>query len=125
VVHFLQWMNEGYRDGKTGQPSSEVNARVRALCKGYRSTADGPWCHLIPEMVATFPNAKFILSVRDSQEVWYKSYMQALGDHFDTGLRRVVYRSLVSSVYLLRRMDDMGEHSSRTRTGQIHGDYRC
>lgn len=104
VTEFTHWLNEHRHESK--DPSDEMKQKLRTVFKGYGATVDAPCCDLVPELLATFPNAKFILSVRDSEETWWKSWIESVGYHFDSGLRRFVYRSLISSVYLLRRMDD-------------------
>ena len=70
---------------------------------------DSPCCDLITELVATYLNAKFILSVRDTKESCWASCIESVGYHFDSAARRAVFRGLISSVYLLRRMDDMAQ----------------
>ncbi|EJU05218.1 hypothetical protein DACRYDRAFT_113397 [Dacryopinax primogenitus] len=54
------------------------NADYGALLRGYRSAIDLPDCFLLPEMMAAFPKAKVILTVRDSPEVWLKSWNNTL-----------------------------------------------
>ncbi|KIW26826.1 uncharacterized protein PV07_06629 [Cladophialophora immunda] len=105
VIEFMHWLNQHPRESETA--GDEMKKRLRALTRGYRSTMDGPMCDLIPEAIATYPEAKFILTVRDSEESWWRSWMESVGHHFGTGPRRHVYRTLISSVRLLRRMDDM------------------
>ncbi|KZT50496.1 hypothetical protein CALCODRAFT_184342 [Calocera cornea HHB12733] len=45
----------------------------RSIMRGYRSTVDIPLCNFVPELLAAFPNAKVVLSVRDSPEQWWQS----------------------------------------------------
>ncbi|EXJ71863.1 uncharacterized protein A1O5_04364 [Cladophialophora psammophila CBS 110553] len=105
VIKFMHWLSQHPRESETA--SEEMKKRLRALTRGYRSTMDAPMCDLIPEVVATYPDAKFILTVRDSEESWWRSWNESIGHQLGTGPRRVVYRSLISSVHLLRRMDDL------------------
>ena len=107
IIKLQRWLNQDPQESKN--PSPELKAKIRALFKGYRSTMDAPCCDLIPELIATYPNAKFILSVRDTQETWHRSWMESLGYHFGRGMRREVYRALISSVYTMRRMDDLAQ----------------
>ncbi|KAJ9612431.1 hypothetical protein H2200_004028 [Cladophialophora chaetospira] len=118
VTEFMHWLNEHPQE--TRKPTDEVKKRLRTLFKGYRSTMDMPCCDMVPEMVATYPNAKFILSLRDTEEAWWKSWFESVGIHFDTGLRRYIYRTLISSVHLLRRMDD-GTQEIRFRLLREYG----
>ena len=112
MTEFLHWLNGHRRESKN--PDSETIKRLRGVFTGYRSTMDAPCCDLVPELVAAYPKAKFILSIRDTEESWWKSWIDSVGYHFDSGLRRNVYRGLISSVYLLRRMDD-GAQEVRVR----------
>lgn len=75
--------------------------------QGYRSTLDALLCDFIPELIATYPNAKFLLTVRDSEDVWWPSFRDSVGIHFDMTWRYTVYRALISSVRFFRRMDDL------------------
>ena len=109
MITFMRWLNQNPQESKN--PSSKVTGRLRTLMKGYRSTMDAPCCDLVPELLAAYPNAKFILSVRDSEDSWWRSWYEALGDHFGSGLRRNIYRGCISSVSLLRRMDDMAQET--------------
>lgn len=54
------------------------NADYRRLMHGFRSTVDMPNCILVPELMTAFPKAKIILSLRDSPEVWWKSWENTL-----------------------------------------------
>lgn len=105
VIDFIRYLKENPQETK--KPGPETVKRLRTLTKGYRSTLDGPICDLVPELVAAYPNAKYILTVRDSEESWWRSWDGSVGIHFASGFWRVVYRTLISSVTLLRRMDDM------------------
>lgn len=48
-----------------------------ALFAGYRSAVDWPSCNFWEQQMAAFPDAKVILTVRDSQR-WYESIMQTI-----------------------------------------------
>jgi hypothetical protein len=65
---------------------------------------------MIPELVAAYPNAKFLLTLRDSQEAWWKSWEGPVGmQFFEKRLRYKVFRTLISSVRFMRRTDDMAQ----------------
>ncbi|KIX10326.1 uncharacterized protein Z518_01408 [Rhinocladiella mackenziei CBS 650.93] len=115
MIAFLKYLGENPQESKN--PSPETKARIRKLMHGYRSTVDGPLCDMIPELVATYPNAKFILSVRDSEEIWWKSWRDTVGMHFLTETWRYrIFSVLISSVRVLRRTDDMAQEANyRTR----------
>ena len=88
-------------------PSPATKAHLRAVMKGYRSTLDGPVNDFIPELLATYPNAKFLLTVRDSDAVWWPSFRDSVGIYFERTWRRTVFLTLTSSVHFLRRMNAM------------------
>ncbi|KZT51667.1 NAD dependent epimerase/dehydratase [Calocera cornea HHB12733] len=54
-------------------------AAYRTLMHGYRSTVDMPNCYLVPELLSAFPEAKVVLSLRDSSDVWWKSFESSIG----------------------------------------------
>ncbi|MDK1373581.1 MULTISPECIES: sulfotransferase family protein [unclassified Sinorhizobium] len=49
---------------------------------GYRSAVDWPTAHFWRELSAYYPDAKFILTVRDP-EAWHRSVMQTIGPMSD------------------------------------------
>jgi hypothetical protein len=48
-----------------------------ALFEGYRASVDWPSCNLWREQLAHFPDAKVLLSLRDSER-WYESIMSTI-----------------------------------------------
>ena len=48
--------------------------------EGFQSSVDWPSCNVWREQLAAFPDAKVVLSVRDS-EAWYKSVMNTIYPH--------------------------------------------
>ena len=68
------------------------------LFDGYKSTTDAPGCFFFAPLLAWYPEAKFILTVRPSEE-WYESASE-------TVLNESLYMSRVSGTpveHLLRR----------------------
>ncbi|CAF3610741.1 unnamed protein product [Rotaria socialis] len=49
------------------------------LMKGYGSAVDIPTAIFYKELHQAFPKAKFILTVRDSDEKWYESFKNTIG----------------------------------------------
>jgi len=49
----------------------------RQFFRGYRATVDWPACEFYREIMATFPDAKVLLTVRDP-EAWYESTKETL-----------------------------------------------
>lgn len=65
--------------------------------RGYRATVDSPACDVYADLMHIFPSAKVVLSVRDSDEAWWKSFDTALGAQ-----RTLRYRILTFPIRFLR-----------------------
>ncbi|EJU05214.1 hypothetical protein DACRYDRAFT_103708 [Dacryopinax primogenitus] len=50
----------------------------RSLMSGWGATVDHPNADFVPELMAAYPDAKVILTVRDNTEVWWKSYSDTI-----------------------------------------------
>ena len=46
--------------------------------RGYLATVDSPCCDIYQDLMTLYPKAKVILSVRDSDEVWWRSFSGTL-----------------------------------------------
>ena len=46
--------------------------------RGYRATLDSPGCDIYQDLIQLYPKAKVILSVRDSDDVWWQSFSRTL-----------------------------------------------
>ena len=58
---------------KSKEESDAMKDELKNIFRGYKSTLDTPACHFVPELMELYPHAKVLLSVRDSDETWYKS----------------------------------------------------
>ena len=47
--------------------------------RGYLATFDSPGCDVYQDLMTLYPKAKVVLSVRDSDEAWWKSFHNSLG----------------------------------------------
>ena len=47
--------------------------------RGYLATVDAPGCDIYQDLMTVYPKAKVILSVRDNEEIWWKSFSTTLG----------------------------------------------
>ena len=63
---------------KSKEESDAMKDQLKDLFRGYKSTFDAPGCLFIPELMELYPHAKVLLSVRDSDEAWYKSVQDAI-----------------------------------------------
>ncbi|KZT51674.1 TPR repeat-containing protein-like protein [Calocera cornea HHB12733] len=50
----------------------------REMMAGWVSTVDTPTTDFVPELMAAYPDAKVILTVRDNSTVWWKSYTDTI-----------------------------------------------
>ncbi len=83
----------------------------RALLNGYRSTLDWPAASFYRELMAAYPEAKVILTVRDP-ELWYESTLNTI-----YGVPKTAYASPVLS--LLRLFAPRTRHATRMTEGVI------
>ena len=63
---------------KSKEESDTMKDQLKDIYRGYKSTFDNPSCHFVPELMELYPHAKVLLSVRDSDEVWYKSMQDTI-----------------------------------------------
>ncbi len=52
---------------------------VKKQLRNYNAVQDTPWFFIYKELDEIYPNAKFILTIRD-EESWYKSVKKQIGD---------------------------------------------
>ena len=65
--------------------------RVRLAVRGYRATTDSPGCDIYQDLMALYPKAKVILSVRDNDEAWWKSFSSVFGSLTTRRHRWLIY----------------------------------
>ena len=63
---------------KSKEESDAMKDELKNIFRGYKSTLDTPACHFVPELMELYPHAKVMLSVRDSDETWYKSVQDTI-----------------------------------------------
>ncbi|KAL8759608.1 MAG: hypothetical protein Q9199_000652 [Rusavskia elegans] len=71
-------------------------AAVKKALRNYGVAVDAPTCEVYAELLALFPNAKVVLSVRDSEEQWWKSFSDTIGAQLG-----VLYPTLIYPVGFL------------------------
>jgi len=72
---------------------------LRLAMRGYKATVDSPGCDVYQDLVKLYPNAKVILSVRDTDEAWWNSFTSAMG-----GMTTKRYQLLVYPVPFVREI---------------------
>jgi hypothetical protein len=81
---------------------SERNfAPILKFCKTAEAFQDAPFCfkHLYVALDQAFPNSKFILSIRDSEEQWYNSFIKFQSKLFADGKRIPTVDDLKNAKY--------------------------
>ena len=63
---------------KSKEESDAMKDQLKDVFRGYKSTFDTPACYFVPELMELYPHARVVLSVRDSDEAWYKSVQDAI-----------------------------------------------
>ena len=58
---------------KNKEESGATKDQLKDIFRDYKSTFDNPSCNFAPGLMELYPHAKVLLSVRDSDEAWYKS----------------------------------------------------
>ena len=77
-------------------------AAVKKALRGYGAAVDAPTCEVYAELLALSPNAKVVLSVRDSDEQWWKSFDDTIGVQLG-----VLYPTLIYPVGFLREQQKL------------------
>ncbi|KAL9608040.1 MAG: hypothetical protein Q9204_009267, partial [Flavoplaca sp. TL-2023a] len=101
-VVFANLINTKTNPNATPEELNHAIAGVRAALRGYRAAVDAPTCELYKELLAIFPNVKVILSVRDSDEQWWKSFNDTIGCQLG-----ILYPILVYPVGFLRKQQSI------------------
>lgn len=87
---------------------------LQRLMHGYAATLGSPTCCLVPQLLATFPQAKFILHVRSTDDAWYRSFSSSIGLDFETGTWRArTYRFLTFSIRWMHPHHRLCDHMAR------------
>jgi hypothetical protein len=55
------------------------------IVQGYEAIVDGPGCFFVADWVEMFPDAKFVLGLRNSPEAWLTSVNRSIGKVFGKG----------------------------------------
>ncbi|KAL8671385.1 MAG: hypothetical protein Q9168_004117 [Polycauliona sp. 1 TL-2023] len=78
-VAYAKLMNTKADPNATPEELFQATLAVKKALRGYRAAVDCPTSEVYMDLLAIFPNAKVILSVRDSEEQWWKSFNDTLG----------------------------------------------
>ncbi|EJU05228.1 TPR repeat-containing protein-like protein [Dacryopinax primogenitus] len=65
----------------------------RSLMRAWGATVDDPTSDFVPELMAAYPNAKVVLTVRDSAEAWWASFQSTIA-RFDSPLSGLLVFSI-------------------------------
>ena len=77
--HLQAFLMTGSHFAPRGKEESEaIKHDLKGVFQGYKSIFDTPACHFVPELMELYPHAKVVLSVRDSDEAWFKSVQDTI-----------------------------------------------
>ena len=79
VIHMAQNFEESERCAVWESAFNGKPPNWRAFLAGFKSTIDAPCCNFYEQFLHEFPDAKVVLTVRDSDDAWYKSYISTIG----------------------------------------------
>lgn len=75
---------------RSGDTSSIPGHAERIFGSKYSATVDFPACTYFEELLAAYPDAKVVLSVRDSADAWYRSAADTIAnDAVNNAVRRM------------------------------------
>lgn len=63
---------------KNKEESDVMKDQLKYIFKGYKSMFNAPACLFVPKLMELYPHAKILLSVRDSNEAWYRSMQETV-----------------------------------------------
>ncbi|CAO1602473.1 hypothetical protein XANCAGTX0491_006083 [Xanthoria calcicola] len=66
-------------------------AAVQRCLRGYRAAVDAPTCEIYSDLLTLNPSLKIILSVRDSETAWWKSFSETVAQQFALSYGILVY----------------------------------
>lgn len=75
----MKWTNFIDAPSHLSPEESELRMeQLRLAMRGYRATVDSPGCDVYRDLMVLYPEAKVVLSVRDSDDAWWKSFSSTL-----------------------------------------------
>jgi hypothetical protein len=76
-LHMIDLIGRGERVEQWSAAAAGRPVDWRALMDGYEATVDWPGCTFYAELMAAFPDAKVVLTVRDP-DAWYESVLRTI-----------------------------------------------
>ena len=109
---------------KSKEESDAMKDQLRDVFRGYKSTFDIPACFFVPELIELYPHAKVLLSVRDSDEAWYKSVRDTLSVRTKWWFALLTFPTTIGkkpvSGLLKQSRDVLGRYSGGKSRKEIH-----
>lgn len=114
------------------EPSAPARQKILAeVTKGYSAIVDGPGCFFVQDWIEMYPDAKVVLGLRKSPEVWLASMNGSIAKVFGQGLLYwLAY--FVPEMYFGFTMNNLWEAQTRKQYGvsvmteeyySLHNDY--
>ena len=116
--HMFQLMGKPDRIQKFLDAYDGKETDFYELMKGYGSTVDKPTIDFYKEIQQAYPEAKLILTVRDSDEKWFQSYQSTIGTLLESNY-------IGFALYLRRplRLHHRLAKKSRAKTIRDYGEF--
>lgn len=99
------------------EPSASARRKILAeVTKGNRAIVDGPGCFFVQDWIEMYPDAKVVLGLRKSPDVWLASVNRSIAKVFGRG---VMYwlTYFVPEMNFGFRMNNLWEAQTRERHG--------
>jgi hypothetical protein len=99
------------------EPERQARQELLAeVTKGFTAIVDGPGCFFVQDWIEMYPDAKVVLGLRDSPDVWLKSVNGSIGKVFGYGpLYWLMY--FVPEMHFGFQMNNLWEVQTRERDG--------
>ncbi|KAH6675009.1 hypothetical protein B0J14DRAFT_653184 [Halenospora varia] len=98
---------------------------LREIVRGYEAVTNGPACLFVEDWVEMFPDAKVVLTLRNSPEAWLKSVNSSIGAVFGKPLAYYItyFVSPMHQGFLLSNLWDkqiLGKYSVGVRSEEYY-----
>ncbi|KAL8951516.1 MAG: hypothetical protein Q9222_002519 [Ikaeria aurantiellina] len=99
---FAKILRDKFEPAGRSDNAVQTCPELKQLMRGYRAIVDSPGCDVYADLLTAYPDAKIILSVRDSDEQWWTSFTNTVGVQCTQR-----YAWLVYPVRFLRKQEEL------------------
>ena len=87
----MEYNLDNYLDFFEGRADGTI---IKQMYQNVDAILDQPSCNVWHNILQQFPDAKVILTVRDSEDEWFKSYKGTISGSYHGFLRKVIIVSI-------------------------------